>query len=194
MEEPDPAAKPEQAPPLPRLALLFYGALVGAALLWGALAGRSLFYASEAAAAAGAHPLRDVSVGLLAGAVVILLSREFTRRSAWGEGMARALAQILGRRGWGECVLLAAVSGVAEEAFFRGAIQPAVGLVAASLIFGLAHFAPRRDLWPWTGFSLLAGLLLGILFDATGNLIAPVVAHVLINAVNLRFISHRYAV
>jgi membrane protease YdiL (CAAX protease family) len=82
---------------------------------------------------------------------------------------------------------------VAEEAFFRGALQPHVGLVAASLIFGLAHFAPRRDLLPWTAFSLGAGLLLGGLFEMTGNLLAPVAAHALINAVNLRFLSLYYA-
>jgi hypothetical protein len=131
-------------------------------------------------------------VGLLAGGIVILLSNEMTRRTAWGEELARALASLLGPLRWRECALLALVSGVAEEAFFRGAVQPHVGLLAASVIFGLAHLAPQRELWPWTGFTLLAGLLLGWLFEATGNLIAPVVAHALINAVNLRLLSVRY--
>ena len=109
------------------------------------------------------------------------------------ERLARELGALLGRLALAECLLLAAVSGVAEEAFFRGALQPRVGLVAASLIFGLAHFAPKRELAPWTVFSIGAGFLLGALFDATGNLLAPVVAHVLINAVNLRMIATRYA-
>ena len=82
---------------------------------------------------------------------------------------------------------------MAEEALFRGALQPQVGLLAASLLFGLAHFAPRRELLPWTVFSLAAGLLLGTLFEETGNLVAPVVAHAGINAVNLRWLSQRYA-
>ena len=56
-------------------------------------------------------------------------------------------------------------------------------------MFGLAHFAPRRTLWPWTGFALLAGGLLGALFEATGNLAAPVAAHAVINAVNLRLLT-----
>lgn len=191
VEDPDP--REPRPPPLVRLASVFYGVLFAAALGWGAVAGRSIFYASAEAALKGPAPARDLGVGLLAGAIVILLSFELTRRTSWGESLARALAAVLGRLGWGKCILLAVLSGVAEEAFFRGAIQPHVGLLAASLIFGAAHFAPQRDLWPWTGFTLLAGLLLGVLFESTGNLIAPITAHALINAVNLRLLSVRYA-
>jgi membrane protease YdiL (CAAX protease family) len=189
-EDPDPQAP--RPPPLVRLAVVFYGVLFAAALGWGAVAGRSLFYANAEAAAKGPVPVRDLGIGLLAGAIVILLSFELTRRTRWGESLARALAAVLGRLGWGQCILLAVLSGVAEEAFFRGAIQPHVGLLAASVIFGAAHFAPQRDLWPWTAFSLLAGLLLGVLFESTGNLIAPITAHALINAINLRLLSVRY--
>jgi membrane protease YdiL (CAAX protease family) len=176
-----------------RLALVFYGALFAAALAWAWLASRSLWFASPAAAARGMAPLRDASLGLLAAGVVIVLSRQFTARTRAGDQLARALAAVIGRRTLPECLLLAGVSGVAEEAFFRGALQPQVGLVAASLLFGLAHFAPRRDLLPWTAFSIAAGFLLGFLFAATGNLLAPVLAHAAINAVNLRFLSLRYA-
>ena len=196
MEQHDFAREPGPEGPSPtqlvRLAAVFYGVLLAAALIWGAVAGRSLFYASAEAAASGPAPARDLAVGLLAGAIVILLSFELTRRTEWGESLARALAAVLGRLGWGQCILLAVLSGVAEEAFFRGAIQPHVGLLAASLIFGAAHFAPRRELWPWTVVSVLAGLLLGVLFESTGNLIAPIAAHALINAVNLRLLSVRY--
>ena len=194
MAAPDSSPDPEGSPPsFVRLALIFYGAILAVALAWGAVVGRSLFYANAEAASRGPDPPRDLLVGLLAGSVVIGISHQVTLRTAWGEALARALASLLGPlRGW-ECVSLALVSGVAEEALFRGAIQPHLGLVAASLLFGLAHFAPRRDLWPWTAFSLLAGLLLGSLFEITGNLTAPVVAHALINAVNLKLLSSRYA-
>jgi hypothetical protein len=68
-----------------------------------------------------------------------------------------------------------------------------VGLVPASLIFGLAHFVPRRELAPWCLFAIAAGLLLGGLYEWTGNLVAPVVAHAGINAVNLRLRAARAA-
>ena len=88
--------------------------------------------------------------------------------------------------------MLAFLSGIAEEALFRGALQPKVGLVAASLLFGLAHFVPRREFAVWTGTTILAGFMLGLLFQKTGNLIAPIVAHFIVNALNLRWLSVNY--
>jgi membrane protease YdiL (CAAX protease family) len=188
---PPPAPRPGVAPRLPlvRLALAFYGVLLGAALAWAWLTGRSLLWASEAAAERGASPLVDFGAGLLAAAIVVLLSRQLTERTRVGEQLARSLRAALGPLSLAECWLLALLSGVAEEAFFRGALQPRVGLLAASLLFGAAHFVPRRELLPWTAFSIAAGLLLGWLFDATGNLIAPIVAHAGINGVNLRHLT-----
>lgn len=185
MEEP---SRPEPLPPgrLVGLALRFYGAMAAAAVLWRSVwLGEPLLYASEAAARRGVDPLRDVAVGLLAAGVVIGLSFELTRHTRAGRALARGLAELLGPLSAGQILLLAAVSGVAEEAFFRGALQPRVGWVPASVIFGLVHFVPRPEFRPWTVFSLGAGFLLGFLFDATGNLIAPVVAHAGVNAVNL---------
>jgi len=186
-------AGPRTGPPLVKAALAFYGALFGIALLWAALGGFDLRYASPEAAARGPAPLRDALAGALAAGVVILASGEFTRRTRMGDALARALASVLGPLRHSECWLLAVVSGIAEESLFRGALQPRVGLVLASLLFGLAHFAPRRDLLPWTVFSVAAGFLLGALFERTGNLIAPVVAHTLINGINLRLLAVRYA-
>jgi hypothetical protein len=117
--------------------------------------------------------------------------RQLTERTRAGDRLAQSLRAVLGPLSLGECWLLALVSGVAEEAFFRGALQPQVGLLAASLLFGAAHFVPRRELLLWTVFSIAAGLLLGWLFDATGNLVAPVVAHAGINGVNLRHLTRQ---
>jgi Na+-transporting NADH:ubiquinone oxidoreductase subunit NqrB len=124
---------------------------------------------------------------------VIAASRAIVRFTRWGEALARTLGALIGRQSDRDCLLLALASGLAEEALFRGALQPQIGLVAASLVFGLAHFAPRRELLPWTGFSVLAGFLLGGLYAWTGNLVAPVIAHVGINAVNLRQLGRDYA-
>jgi membrane protease YdiL (CAAX protease family) len=196
--------RPQESPPRPPLAVppnrrnfiraaaVFYAVLFAAAAAWSLLGGFSLFYASATAELRGVSPARDVAVGLLAGAIVILVSGELTRRTRWGERLGQILGALLGPLSWAQCVFLAAISGIAEEAFFRGALQPRVGLLAASVLFGLAHFAPQRELWPWTVFSVAAGFLLGGLFDATGNLVAPVTTHALINAVNLRLLSVRY--
>jgi len=189
--ETEPRRAPGEAPRLPpgrmvALAVRFYGLLLLAAWLWrSAWLGEPLLYASEAAARRGMDPTRDVTVGLLAAGVVIGLSHQLTAHTRAGRSLARGLAGLLGPLAPRHVLALAALSGVAEEAFFRGALQPRVGLVAASVIFGLAHFVPRPEFRVWTVFSLAAGFLLGFLFQATGNLVAPVVAHAVVNGVNL---------
>jgi len=173
-----------------RMALLFYAAVFGAALLWRVgLRGEPLLYASEEAARQGLRLGPDLAAGLVATAFVVVVSRELTRRTASGQLLARTLGRVIGPLTLGECLVLAFASGVGEEAFFRGALQPRVGLVAASLLFGAAHLVPRRELVAWSAFSVVAGFLLGGLFAWTGNLVAPITAHVGINAVNLRLLT-----
>jgi membrane protease YdiL (CAAX protease family) len=186
-------------PPIPagslvRTALWFYGALAALAFLWRTVwLGEPLLYASEAAAGRGVDAMRDPVVGLLAAGVVIGLSHQLTEHTRAGRALARGLAELVGPLGAGAVLVLAAASGLAEEAFFRGALQPRVGLVWASLLFGLAHFVPRPEFRLWTMFSVAAGFLLGFLFQTTGNLVAPVVAHATINAVNLNLLVRRAA-
>lgn len=175
-----------------RWAAGFYGVLLVLALAWrGLLFGENLLLAPPPRGGWGA-PLVDFAWGLAAAAGTIALSFWLTRRTRMGEGLARALARVLGPLEWRHCLGLALVSGVAEEAFFRGALQARVGLLVASVLFALAHFVPRRELAPWCGFSFAAGLLLGGLFELTGNLIAPITAHVVINAVNLRLLVREF--
>ncbi len=175
--------------PLLRWATIGYALVAAVALAWNGWAGRPWAYLDPAAAADGIRWGRDLALGLGCAAAVIAASQWLTARTRWGAALARELAQALGPLTLRECAALAALSGFAEEAFFRGALQPRLGWLGASVVFGLAHFAPRRALWPWTGFALIVGGLLGALFAATGNLVAPITAHAAINAVNLRLLS-----
>jgi membrane protease YdiL (CAAX protease family) len=81
--------------------------------------------------------------------------------------------------------LLSLFSAVGEEFFFRGVVQGEVGLVAASFLFGLMHVGPRKHYLVWTGFAIAIGFMLGWLYLYTGNILAPALAHFLINGVNL---------
>ena len=153
--------------------------------------GRSLLYRDAAAQLAGVDWIADVGAGLAAAALVIAVSALLAERTEWGRALAGELAALLGPLDTRHCLALAALSGLAEEALFRGALQPLVGLVPASLLFGLAHFVPRREMAPWCLFAVAAGLLLGGLYESTGNLVAPVTAHAAINAVNLRLLAAR---
>lgn len=182
-------ARTDSARSLVRAAAIFYGVLAVAALGWRVgYAGESLFYSSPETAAEGVRVLRDLGIGLAAAALTIALSGLLTRRTRWGERLAQALIELVGPLRVGQILVLALLSGVGEEVFFRGALQPRVGWLWASLLFAAAHFVPRRDLLPWAPFSLLAGMMLGALFLGTGNLLAPIVAHATINAVNLQLL------
>lgn len=178
---------------LTRIALIFYAAMTGVAVIWRVgLQGGPMFFTSVVERTAGLPWLRDGGIGIAAGLLVVWLSHLFTRRTDWGQNLARQLAAALGHLSLPQCLLLAVASGIGEEFFFRGALQPVVGLAWASLLFGLMHIGPGRDWLPWTGFALIMGVIFGALFVLTGNLLAPVLAHAVINGVNLPLLVRRY--
>jgi hypothetical protein len=85
---------------------------------------------------------------------------------------------------------LAALAGIGEEALFRGALQPIVGIWWASVIFVLLHFRTyqfRSMNWQkaiaGTGV-FLASLFLGYIFSNIG-LVAAIAAHITLDAVGL---------
>jgi membrane protease YdiL (CAAX protease family) len=204
-DEPKPDPGPEEerqvveseigGPDLVRIGLLFYGAMLAVALIWRmGFYRESILYASPEAAQRGVSITSDLFVGIMAGAAVVAISHVLTNLTKWGDDLARGLAETIGPVALPNLLLLALASGMGEEALFRGALQPRVGLLWASLLFGCVHFVPRPEFVPWTIFALLAGLLFGGLFIWTGNLIAPVVAHVVVNGVNLPLLVRRYGV
>lgn len=176
-----------------RLAAVFYGAAFAIAIGLAHWFEHPLFFRDLAAQQAGVDWLPDIAVGVAAAVLVIAASALLVETTDWGRRLSDELGALLGPLGTGHCVALAVFSGLGEEALFRGVLQPWLGLVPASLLFGLAHFVPRRNLAPWSLFTVVAGLLLGGLYDWTGNLVAPIVAHAGINAVNLRLLAIRAA-
>ncbi len=194
---PDNPGDPLVDPPGPnfvRSGLLFYGALAIAAVVW-----RAGFYHERIFLAPGTDPaapidwFRDVGLGIMVGLAIVVLSNLATRFTDWGENLSRAMAEALGPLSVADAVLLAFASGLAEEMFFRGALQPRAGFVMASLLFGLIHFVPRREFYPWTVFAVVVGFVFGWLFMATGNLVAPIVAHTVVNGINLPLLVRQYA-
>jgi membrane protease YdiL (CAAX protease family) len=89
-----------------------------------------------------------------------------------------------------DVALLAALSGFAEELLFRGILQPELGLLASSTLFGAMHWYGRK-LWYYPMIASALGFLLGALYTATGYLLAPIAAHATINAINLPHLSTR---
>jgi membrane protease YdiL (CAAX protease family) len=119
----------------------------------------------------------------------VFASRLALYRFDWARALHRELRHLLFPLQDFEIVVLAAASSVGEEMFFRGALLPVVGLVASSAIFALLHIGPKLRHLPWTVSSFLAGLLFGAMFLWTGDLTGPVLAHFLINFLNLRHVA-----
>jgi len=66
---------------------------------------------------------------------------------------------------------------VAEELFFRGFVQGAVGLAGSIVVYTLVQLVAGK--WALTLAALLGGAVWGGLVWLTGGLVAPIVAHVL---------------
>lgn len=80
---------------------------------------------------------------------------------------------------------LGLLPGMSEELLFRGVMLPAVGLnatglIATSLLFGVLHLSGRQQ-WPYVVWATMVGLLLGFSALATGNLLVPIIAHIVTN-------------
>lgn len=180
----EPLRPPTAAPSLFRRALPFYGLVALFAL------GFALF-SGHASTLFGEQPLKlqglAAAVGIAAGLVAV--SRVGARIWAPMERAARAAAGVLGPLTLPEAVGLALLSGVAEELLFRGALWPTLNPWGTTLLFGLVHVIPRRSLWVYPVFALVAGLFLGMLRSGTGSLLPPMLAHVLVNAFNLVWLT-----
>ena len=120
-----------------RLGLFFYGVLAAAAVVWRTgFYDEPILFVSHQAAAHGLWLGRDVLLGLAAAAALIAVSGWMTEKTMWGDRLARAMAEAIGPLSVPNAVLLAVASGLGEEFFFRGALQPRVGWLLASLLFG----------------------------------------------------------
>lgn len=87
---------------------------------------------------------------------------------------------------------LAGLSGVAEEALFRGPLQATLGWPIAAAVFGALHGGLSRRLWPWTVFAVAAGALFGALVAWYDSLSPAIVAHITVNAINMRRLERTY--
>lgn len=171
------------------LAWSFYAAMVIAALLW-----RGWWDGQLPWSAPGTAPiplLLRFGAGLGTGLLGVGLSRWWIDRSERGRRLSDELGRVLGPMGAGTAWGLALASGLGEELLFRGAAQPAIGLVLASLLFAAVHYLPGPGLWIWTLYALAAGLILGGLFQWTGDALAPVTAHAVLNGINLSWLGRR---
>jgi membrane protease YdiL (CAAX protease family) len=169
------------------LVAIIYLALASVGIAWSTLRGDTSVWRIS-----GTDPqtLAGIVAGAFLGLGYVFASRYATHRFEWGRALHRDLRALLGPLTDGEIVVLALASAVGEEVFFRGALLPAVGLLASSVIFALLHVGPKLRFLPWTVSTFVAGMLFGQLFLWSGDLSGPVVAHFTVNLLNLRYLAN----
>lgn len=131
--------------------------------------------------------------GLGVGLVIVGVVHVGMRTIPSVERASGEIAGLLGPLTTREALWLAVFSGVGEELLFRGALWPHLGLLGTTLLFGLVHILPRRSLWWYPLFAAGAGLLLGILRDASGSVFPPMLAHITVNGLNLWWLARHHA-
>lgn len=89
---------------------------------------------------------------------------------------------------WTDLIWLGLLPGLSEELLFRGVMLPALGLnlaavVLSSILFGVLHLSGAGQ-WPYVVWATIVGFALGYCALITGNLLVPVLAHIVTNLVS----------
>ncbi len=132
----------------------------------------------------------SVLLGGALGACLVISSRLSVARFSWARRLHNEFRPVARQLSSTGIVALALMSGIGEELLFRGLLQPYVGLIAQAVIFGLLHQLPGRSRWVWVAWAAAVGLLLGAVFELTGSIIGPIVAHAMVNGLNLAYLKH----
>jgi len=135
--------------------------------------------------------LLDLLIGLSAAVFIIGLSIFSSKNFFWAQLLEGEFRKVLVPLQIWEIALIALLSGLVEETLFRGAIQPALGLIPTSLLFGLAHLVPRKVFLPWSAYAAFAGFLLGSVAELRRNLFPVILAHCVINFVLILVLNRR---
>jgi membrane protease YdiL (CAAX protease family) len=159
------------------------GAILAAALGYDPLA-------CEAWLGTSGWPALLLSLGLGVGVALLTIgaTRAMVPRAIWARALHADLRPVVHGQRDGALLLMAIASGIGEELLFRGLLTPLLGVVLSSCAFGLMHQVRGRARWAWAMWATLMGLVFASLFRLTGSLAGPIAAHVIVNAVNLRYL------
>lgn len=136
---------------------------------------------------------RELGIGLVAGlgawlcVIGILLAVGLSLVSLGGEGLLPqqppAAIAFMAALPVGVRLALSLSAGFVEEAFFRGFLQPRVGIAISTLLFAMAH-ASYEQPFMLLGVTLLS-LIYGFLVRWRQNIWPAIAAHALFDAVQL---------
>jgi uncharacterized protein len=164
-------------------------------LAWGLAAafGNGNPLSHPAAWMASEEPIRTATSIVLAGALAALLvasTRIAVQRFGFAQKLHSDLRPVAQNLTLSSIVLIALLSSLGEELFFRGFLTPRIGILAQALLFGMAHQVRGPSRWVWVAWASLVGVCFGLLFQLTGSLAGPIAAHAAVNIYNLLFLRN----
>ena len=137
---------------------------------------------------------RDMAVGSLAAvlpAALFMLSLSlWGSRISWIASLQEtllALQIVFSQARILDLVAISLIAGIAEELLFRGVIQTELGILPASILFGLAHMITPA----YAVIATLMGIYIGILFQAFDSLLVPIQLHFIYDLFALLYLRYR---
>lgn len=187
-EHPQPTTQHRR--PVPPDNLIFWGILlgllmIGAGVIWtGILRSQNLFDVWFS----GNIPTQTI-IGVVSGVtfslILWLIGPYFKGFETIREMLLRTID--FGSMQLWHIVVICFVAAVPEEILFRGALQPVIGIIIASLIFGALHsITPLYFI-----YATVAGFGLGLLAEWQDSLWAPMAAHYAVDFVSLILLTRQ---
>jgi len=166
----------------PKLAFVIYAGLFGLAWFWFSAQGGDITSWYPGSKSPFGH---GVLYGAMTGGLIVVSTRLATRYVERFRKLVSEVAILVGEQGHLSIFFLALASSVGEEALFRGALQPQLGLIGTSILFGFLHGLPGTRFAAWGWFAIVAGFCFGGLAEWSGDLWAATTAHFTVNFLNL---------
>lgn len=135
---------------------------------------------------------RLLVIGLLGAGLLQILSFFFEDWFPSYRELKSVVMRLLGPLSIPMALYVSLMTALGEEIIFRGSIQPLAGLFVTSFLFGLMHVGPGGLLSAWSLWAMIAGGLLGWMFDETRSLWPCIVAHFLVNFVSMMSLRRQY--
>jgi membrane protease YdiL (CAAX protease family) len=135
-----------------------------------------------------ARSIVSLGLGLVLAVLLVTSTRFAVHRWAFAQQLHSDLRPVARHLTAPSIVVVALLSSVGEELFFRGFLVPLLGILAQAVVFGLAHQVRGPSRWVWVGWATAVGVCFGAVFVVTGSLLGPIAAHAAVNGYNLMFL------
>ncbi len=132
--------------------------------------------------------LTSLVLGVAGAALALIVTRVLFRRARWARALHQKLRPLVSGKDDGLLWLMAIASSVGEELFFRGFLSVTIGIWLSSAAFGVVHQVRGTGRLGWAFSAFGMGLFLSVLYALTGQLIGCIVAHAIVNVVNLQYL------